>query len=84
MMQKVGMVISSIDGHEINFLLRRYGYDTSIRRESLNMNSDIIDPDNEELRGMTDGEVFLMSMREKLKGSETQGLFGKKTLALNE
>ena len=84
MMQKVGQVISSLDGHEINFILRRYGYDTSVRRDSLNMNSDIIDPNKEEYNGMTDGEVFLMSMRAKLDGSATQGIFGKKTLALNE
>ena len=84
MMQKVGQVRSSIDGHEINFLLRRYGYDTSVRRDSLNMKTDIVDPENEEFRGMTDGEVFLMSMRAKMNGSATQGIFGKKTLALNE
>jgi len=51
MMQKVGQVRSSIDGHEINFLLRRYGYDTSVRRDSLNMKTDIVDPENEEFRG---------------------------------
>jgi hypothetical protein len=83
MMQKVGQVTSSIDGHVMDFILRRYGYDTSVRRESLNMMTDIIDPNDRAFDGLTDGEVFLMAMRDKLNGSATRGMFGKKPLELN-
>ena len=76
MMQKVGVVHSSVDGHPINFVLRRFGYNTIVHRNSLNEGSDIIDPDRDEFKDMTDGEVFLLSMREKLKGASTQGIIG--------
>ena len=84
MMQKVGKVLSSIDGHEINFILRRFGYDTTVVKSSLNIKTDIIDSSEEVFRGMTDGEVFLMAMQEKFKGGSTQNIFGKKSLLITE
>ena len=80
MMQKVGMVKSSVDGHEINFILRRFGYDTSVRRESLNMKTDIVDPSSEEFNGMMDGEMFLKVMQVKMSGTGISGMFGSKEL----
>ena len=79
-MQKVGMVKSSVDGHEINFILRRFGYDTSVRRESLDMKTDIVDPSNEEFNGMMDGEMFLKVMQVKMSGTGISGMFGSKEL----
>lgn len=85
MMQKVGMVVSTTDGRNIKFVLRRFGYDTTIVKGSLNLKKDIIDADDPVYNGMTDGEVFLMAMRAKLQGSDTQVMFGtKKPLELNE
>ena len=80
MMQKVGRVISSVGGHEINFILRRFGYDTSVRRESLNMKTDIVDPSSEEFNGMMDGEMFLKVMQVKMSGTGISGMFGSKEL----
>ena len=82
-MQKVGHVVSSVDGHSIDFILRRYGYNTSVCKNSLNLNTDIIDPGDEAYSGLLDGEVFLIAMKEKLKDKQTQGIFVKR-LALNE
>lgn len=85
MMQKVGSVVSSVDGRNVKFVLRRYGYDTIVVKGSLNLKKDIVDGDDEIYDGMTDGEVFLMAMQAKLQGSETENIFGgKKPLALNE
>lgn len=78
--QKVGCVVSSVDGHEINFILRRYGYDTNVRRASLNLETDIIDPDNPRFQGMLDGEVFLLAMQSRLAGVSLGEIFGRKEL----
>ena len=80
MMQKVGMVVSSVDGREINFLLRRFGYDTSVRRDSLNMQTDIVDPTNEAFQGLTDGEMFLKVMQTKMSNLPTGSMFGQKAI----
>jgi len=74
MMQRVGRVTSSVDGHGINFVLRRFGYATTVRRESL-APEDIIDVSGPEFSGLTDGEVFIMAMQAKLKGKHLQGMF---------
>lgn len=74
MMQRVGRVTSSVDGREINFVLRRFGYATTVRRESL-AKEDIIDVSGPEFSGLTDGEVFIMAMQAKLKGRHLQGMF---------
>jgi hypothetical protein len=84
MMQKVGMVESSVDGHEINFALRRFGYDTIVHKGSLNLEKDIIDVDDPVYDGMTDGEVFLVAMRAKLANTQMSNVIGHKPLALNE
>jgi hypothetical protein len=76
-MQKVGMVVSSVDGHEINFLLRRFGYDTSVVVGSLNLKTDIVNPDDAIYDGMLDGEVFLMAMQAKLSKTDMSGMFKK-------
>jgi hypothetical protein len=66
MMQRVGRITSSVDGHIINFVLRRYGYATTVRRESLGQD-DVIDVSGPEFAWLTDGEVFIAAMQAKLK-----------------
>lgn len=66
MAQMAGTVISSVDGHKIRFLLRKYGYDTSVRKERLNLETDIVDAKFEGLKDLTDDELFLLAMRAKV------------------
>ena len=82
-MQKVGTVVSSVDGHPIHFILRRFGYDTGVCKSSLNLQTDIIDSSIAEFQGMTDGEVFLKVMQAKMAGVSIGDILGqKKELAL--
>jgi hypothetical protein len=78
MMQKVGAVVSSVDGHPIHFILRRFGYDTVVVKSGLNMETDIVDPSAAEFQGLTDGEVFMLAMQAKMKGVSILEIFGQK------
>jgi hypothetical protein len=80
MFQKVGMVLSSQDGHEINFIVRKFGYDTIVHKDSLNLQGDVVDPDSEDHRFMSEGELFMKVMSAKLKGGHMLGVIGHKAL----
>lgn len=80
MFQKVGMVLSSQDGHEINFIVRKFGYDTIVHKDSLNLRGDVVDPDSEENRFLSEGELFMKVMSAKLKGGHMLGVIGHKAL----
>ena len=82
-MQKVGTVVSSVDGHPIHFILRRFGYDTGVCKSSLNLKTDIVDASIAEFQGMTDGELFIKAMQAKMAGVSICEILGqKKELAL--
>ena len=71
MSQKVGSVMSSVDpGRKIDFIFRRYGYDTNVRKDQLNLDDggDIIDRKVLGLEDLTDDELFLVVMRGKVSG----------------
>ncbi len=72
MFQKTGSAQSSVDpGRQIDYVFRKYGYDTNIRKDQLNLNEergDIIDREVLELEDLTDDELFLLVMKRKING----------------
>jgi len=72
MAQKVGSAQSTTDpGRRIDYLLRRYGYDTNVRKDQLNLDEetgDIIDREILGLDDLTDDELFLLAMKRKING----------------
>ena len=54
----------------MNCILRRYGYDTNVRKDKLNLGGggDIVDRHTEGFEDLTDGELFFMAMQQKMQG----------------
>lgn len=82
MAQHVGMAISSTDGHRINFILRKYGYDTSVRKERLNLETDIVDRRFSGFQDLTDDELFLLAMRAKVSNITSRLTLGMRNMLM--
>ena len=75
--QKAGSVIGSSSGQRIDYLLRKYGYDTNVRKDKLNLETDVVDMAIFSAEDLTDDELFLLAMQAKLQdaaGRLNQGM----------
>lgn len=72
MFQKIGSAQRSASpGGQIDYVFRKYGYDTNIRKDQLNLEEeggDIIDREVLGLDDLTDDELFLLVMKGKING----------------
>ena len=72
MYQKVASVQSSSDPlRAIDYVFRKFGYDTNVRKDQLNLDEesgDVIDRQILGLEDLTDDELFLLVMRRKISG----------------
>jgi hypothetical protein len=80
--EKSGSVVSSRDGHMMTFLFRRYGYDTSVPKSSLDLDTDIVDGSLSGFADLTDDELFLLAMKAKLQNTSRLNLGMRNILAL--
>jgi len=84
MAQRSGVAISSQDGHRIEFLLRKYGYDTSVPKASLNIETDVVDARFKGFEDLTDDELFLLAVRAKLKDTTDRLTLGMRNILMLE
>lgn len=69
MAEMVKTIPSSVDGgREITFVFRRYGYPTNVRKERLNLETDIVDRKFSGIADLTDDQLFLLAMGSKMSG----------------
>jgi len=72
MFEKVGRAQSSIQsGRHVDYIFRKYGYDTNVRKDQLNLDpekGDVVDREILGLDDLTDDELFLIAMKAKIDG----------------
>jgi hypothetical protein len=66
-LQMAGDFHSQMTGRDSSFLLRQYGYDTNIRKESINLETDVVDTGVFDFGDLTDDELFLLAMQAKIQ-----------------
>ena len=66
-LQMAGDFHSQMTGRDSSFLLRKYGYDTNIRKESINLETDVVDTGVFDFGVLTDDELFMLAMQAKIQ-----------------
>lgn len=71
-LQKGGTAHLQSSGKDVTFILRRYGYDTNVRKERISLDSDVIDRGTIGFEDLTDDELFLLAMQAKLQDAASR------------
>lgn len=69
MFQRVGCVKSRTTGQDINFGVRKFGYNTIVHKKNINLETDIVDPELPFFDGMDEAEMFQQAMAMKVHGT---------------
>ena len=66
-LQQAGTFHSQFSGNEESALLRKYGYDTNVRKDAIDLDKDIIERGEIGFEDLTDDELFLLAMQAKME-----------------
>lgn len=71
-LQKGGTVHLQSSGRDVTYMLRRYGYDTNVRKDAISLDTDIVDKGTIGFEDLTDDELFLLAMQAKIQDATSR------------